>query len=150
VVEATNESASVRFTYDEAGRLLEENTDGQIVKFVRNPVGAIVGFIDPDGQHLVFERDGDQRLTAVLDWSGGRYTFAYRANGALGSIDYPNRIRTTFEAAPGGFMTSLAVEHLGSRAGRESFTWEYDVCDRVTRMRTESEDRAYRYDREGR
>ena len=39
LMEAANEHATVKFTYDSAGRLLSEEVNGQVVQYQRNAVG---------------------------------------------------------------------------------------------------------------
>jgi hypothetical protein len=42
--------------------------------------------IASDGQPLVFERDGEQRVQTVRDWSGRDIRIGYAVSGALASI----------------------------------------------------------------
>ncbi|MCK7502560.1 MAG: hypothetical protein MZW92_81620 [Comamonadaceae bacterium] len=72
IVEAVNQYSTVKLNYDDVGRLLSEDTDGRVVRYLRNEVGALVGIVTPDGETLSYARDRDQRLIGITDWVGGR------------------------------------------------------------------------------
>ena len=150
VVEASNETCTVKLAYDEHGKLLREEIDGQVVEFERNAVGGLVGIVTPDGEKLIFERDGNQTVSSITDWSGGKYTFKYSKVGALAGIEYPNGASLSQTATQMGLTESLSVASPMNFGSIVNHRWEYDKCDRVTRLTDGKAERLYRYDGEGR
>lgn len=150
VVEAANETCTVKLAYDEHGKLLREEIDGQVVEFERNAVGALTGLTTPDGEKLVFERDGDQTVRSITDWSGGQYAFKYSKVGVLAAIEFPNGATLAQTATQMGLTETLNISSPMSFGSIISHRWEYDTCDRVKRMADGKSVREYRYDGEGR
>ena len=132
IVEAENETCTVKLEYDDKGRLVRENTDGKIIEYLRNELGALIGLITPDNEKLLFERDREDRVCGIIDWSGDRYAVDYDPCGALRSIKYPNGTSVLQEVTPMGLAQSL---HVTSPASPEtpiiSCSYEYDPCDRL-------------------
>ncbi len=150
VVEASNETCTVKLAYDEHGKLLREEIDGQVVEFERNAVGGLVGIVTPDGEKLIFERDGEQTLSRITDWSSGEYTFKYSKVGVLAGIEYPNGASLSQTATQMGLTESLNISSPMSFGSIVNHRWEYDRCDRVTKLTDGKAERLYRYDGEGR
>jgi RHS repeat-associated protein len=149
LLEAANEHATVKFTYDGEGRLLSEEVDGQVVQYQRNAVGALIGIVTPQGETLTYVRDRDQRLTGVVDWEGGHYRIGLPASGPATEVSYPNGVRVTTTASPMGLPASWSVLGPGSGA-IDGATWDYDTCDRLISAARLDIRREYRYDRASR
>lgn len=151
IVEAINETCTVKFKYDDKGRMVREDTDGRVIQYLRNEIGLLVGIVTPDGEKIRFDRDGDQNVTRITDWAGGRYGFRYESNGAVSQIEYPNGSRMALKSTAMGLSESLNLfSAVPSTSAITSCAWTYDVCDRVTSFERDSERREYRYDAEGR
>jgi YD repeat-containing protein len=90
IVEAANEHSTVRLTYDALGRLLSEDTDGRVVRYLRNEVGGLIGIVTPQGEAISYLRDRDQRLTGIMDWVGGRYSLSLEGSGPPNEHRNPN------------------------------------------------------------
>jgi RHS repeat-associated protein len=151
IVEAENETCTVKLEYDDNGRLVREDTNGKIVEYLHNELGALVGLITPDGEKLLFERDREGRVCGIIDWSGDRYAIEYDPCGALMGIKYPNGVSVLQEVTPMGLTQSLRVT---SPASPEtpiiSCSYEYDPCDRLIKATEKRRVKTYSYDGEGR
>ena len=77
IVEAENETCKIKIEYDEQGQVPSEDTDGRVVRFVRDAVGALIAIVTPDGERIAFERDTEHRVRRVVDWSGAPYEVSY-------------------------------------------------------------------------
>ncbi|MDP2605719.1 MAG: RHS repeat-associated core domain-containing protein [Deltaproteobacteria bacterium] len=151
IVEAINETCTVKLEYDDKGRIAREDTDGQGVQYLRNEIGLLIGIVTPDGEKITFDRDGDLNVRQVTDWAGGKYAIHYEANGAVSQIAYPNGARISLTSTAIGLPESLTLSPQQSSASPiMSGNWTYDVCDRVKSFKGDSESREYRYDAEGR
>ncbi len=148
IVEAANESCTVKFEYDDQGRVLKEACDGKVVEYVRNPAGALIGLITPDGGRLTFQRDTEQRVSSISDWSGGNLRFSYAPSGALQAIEYPNGTSSQFTSNAVGLPESMRV--MAGASVLAEYQWESDVRDRVATMAFHGERHSYSYDAEGR
>jgi RHS repeat-associated protein len=151
IVEANNESATVRFEYDAHGLPSAEETDGQKVQYLRNGVGALMGIITPAGEQIAFTRDTDQRLTSITDWANGKYLLENPAAGPPTQIAFPNGVVDSRTITPMGLVADLTLTSSKSR-GRpiESCRFEYDLCDRVVQTVRDGETRRCLYDGAGR
>jgi RHS repeat-associated protein len=151
IVEASNETATVRFEYDGAGRLVREETGGQIVRYLRNGVGAMTGLVTPTGEQITFTRDRDQRLVGITDWMQGRYELTVGPTGPPARIRYPNGVTTDVTTTAMGLPASWTVTGAGpGHRLLDACRWEYDTCDRLVSATRGQIRRAYRYDPAGR
>jgi RHS repeat-associated protein len=149
LLEAENDHAKVRFTYDSAGRLLSEEMNGEVVQYQRNAVGALVTIVTPQGDSLKYVRDRDQRLTEIVDWTGGRYEIRLPFDGSPTEINYPNGVSSTTTANAMGLPSSWTLS--GSRSGTlDQATWHHDLCDRLIGAERLGMRREYRYDKASR
>jgi RHS repeat-associated protein len=148
VVEAINDICTVKFEYDDQGRVLKEETDGKVVQYLRNPVGALIGLVTPEGEKLTFRRDSEQRVTGIVDWNGGRFGFGYAPSGALQKIEYPNAASAEFTTNAVGLPESMRV--MIAQSSIAEYRWENDIRDRVVAMTFPGEKCSYRYNAEGR
>jgi RHS repeat-associated protein len=135
LLEASNEHATLKFRYDEAGRLLSEDCNGEVVRYQRNAVGSLIGIITPRGESLSYLRDRDQRLTGIIDWQEAEYRIELGVTGPATTLSYPNGVRVILESSAMGLPASFCVQGPSS-ATIDAATWRYDTCDRVV-----SEDR---------
>jgi RHS repeat-associated protein len=150
VREATNETGTVQFEYDAGGRLIAERTDGRAVRYVRNEVGAIVAIHTPTQDTIRFERDRDQRLCGIIDWSGGRYVVSNGPVGPPTEIKYPNGVVLTTPLTPLGLHDAWVLTGPGFAGTVDRCEFTYDACDRLTSVVRGIESRSYRYDGSGR
>jgi RHS repeat-associated protein len=152
LVEASNENGTIKLAYDEQGRLAAEEFDGETVRYRRNAVGSLTAIVLPNGEEVCFERDGEQRLNAVTDWKGDRYSIGYLDVGAPASIQYPNGVEQSMTATEMGLVQRLIVKRtaLNVRESIEYCRWAYDACDRVIVEDRNGVGRRFVYDREGR
>jgi RHS repeat-associated protein len=150
IVEASNAHATVTLAYDERGRLLAETTDGRVVRYLRNAVGALVGIVSPDGETIAYRRDRDQRLTGITDWDGGRYEIVLPAAGPPTELRYPNGVIVSGASGAMGLPASWTVTRADTRETLDTASWEHDTCDRLTASTREGRRREYRYDGGGR
>jgi RHS repeat-associated protein len=151
IVQALNETCAVNLTYDGEGRITSEETEGKVVRYLRNEVGALVGLITPEGAKITFERDSEHRVRKIVDWLGGTYELEYQERGTLGSIRYPNGALLQMASTRIGFPESVNVTSKRyGQAAVSSCRWFYDKCDRATQMVTDGGSYLYSYDPEGR
>jgi len=151
IVEAANETCTVKLEYDDEGRVLREETDGRAVEYIRDELGNLVGLVTPDEEKLTFERDKEHRVRKITDWAGGVYRIDYLAVGAFAGIKYPNGTSVSLTATPMGLPGSLLVKSPRSPGlPVASYRWEYDECDRVVSETADDGGRRYSYDKEGR
>lgn len=146
LVEAENQHATVKFTYDPTGRLLTEEVNDEVVQYQRNAVGALVGVVTPQGDSLTYIRDRDQRLTEIVDWKDGRYRISLPASGPATEVSYPNGVRVTATASAMGLPASWTV--LAPSSGNiDGANWDYDPCDRLIAAARLGVRREYQYDK---
>jgi len=148
ILEATNENGTVKFEYDDQGRILKEEVAGKVVQYLRNQVGALVGLVTPEGEKLEFQRDSEQRVIGIKEWSGGSIRFHYAPSGAVQRIEYPNGVAAEFTSNAVGLPDSMRLRR--DQSVIAEYLWENDLRDRVTAMTFNGERHAYRYDAEGR
>jgi RHS repeat-associated protein len=148
IVEASNETCTVKLEYDEKGHIISEDTDGQIVKYLYNEVGALIAITTPDGEKLQFERDKEHRVSKITDWAGKQYEIDYDPSGTLGGIKYPNRTSLSQQVTAMGLPQTLHVNSPLSPIIACQYT--YDVCDRLIEATENDNRKSYRYDKEGR
>jgi RHS repeat-associated protein len=148
LVEAKNEHTTVKFEYDDAGRLLLEDSGGQIVQYLRNETGALVGIVTPQGEKIAYIRDRDQRLTGITDWTGSQYKFVLSPSGPPTEIRYPNGLSVATSINAMGLPSTWAVHRSGSpRDELDSAAWRHDNCDRVIAATRGGGSRDYRYNK---
>lgn len=146
VVEATNEHSTVKLQYDEAGRLLSEEADGKVVQYLRNEVGALIGIVTPDGDTVSYTRDRDQRLTGIVDWSGGRYETLLPPSGPPSEIRYPNGLTVATKTNAMGLPSNWSVYRSAAPSEQvDAASWEHDLCDRLTMATHNGQRREYQY-----
>jgi YD repeat-containing protein len=150
IVEASNETCSVKLEYDDKGHIISEDTDGQIVKYLYNEVGALIAIITPDGEKLHFQRDKEHRVSKITDWAGNPYEIDYDPSGALGGIKYPNRTSQLQQVTAMGLPQSLRVISPLSPKPIMACQYSYDVCDRLIEATENDQTKKYRYDDDGR
>jgi RHS repeat-associated protein len=151
LAEATNAALSVRFEYDERGRLVAEHTADHTIRYERNATGALTGIVTPPGEKVLFARDADQRLIGLTDWTGGRYVIENDKAGPPVRITFPNKLVASRTFTTTGVISSMTLAMPGiSEHSLESCRWEYDLCDRAVQMDRAGHRRRYRYDKAGR
>ena len=151
LLEAANEHATVKFEYDDAGRLLSEDTNGRMVRYLRNEVGALDGIVTPTGDTLSYHRDRDQRLTAISDWHGDSYEIALPPAGPFTEIRYPNGLTVSTKANAMGLPAEFSLHRSANAQEQiEAASWEHDTCDRLTADTRNGRRRWYRYSKSGR
>ncbi|RKZ50326.1 MAG: hypothetical protein DRR16_09445 [Candidatus Parabeggiatoa sp. nov. 3] len=150
IVEASNETCTVKLEYDDKGHIISEDTDGLIVKYSYNEVGALIAITTPDGEKLHFERDKEHRVNRITDWAGNKYKIDYDLSGALGSITYPNRTSQLQQVTAMGLPQTLRVNSPLSSKPIIACQYTYDVCDRLIKATENEQTKNYRYDKEGR
>jgi RHS repeat-associated protein len=148
IIEASNETCTVKLEYDDKGHIISEDTDGQIVKYLYNEVGALIAITTPDGEKLQFERDKEHRVSKITDWAGKQYEIDYDPSGALGGIKYPNRTSLSQQVTAMGLPQTLQINSPLSPIIACQYT--YDVCDRLIEATENDNRKSYRYDKEGR
>jgi RHS repeat-associated protein len=149
LLEGANEHATVKFEYDNAGRLLSEDTNGRIVRYLRNEIGALVGIVTSNGDTLSYHRDRDQRLTAISDWRGDHYEIALPPAGLFTEIRYPNGLSVSMKANAMGLPAEFSLRR-SDKEQIEVASWEHDTCDRLTADTRNGRQRRYRYSKSGR
>lgn len=151
LVEAKNEHSSIKLEYDEAGRLVSEETDGRVLRYLRNEVGALVGLVTPGGDTISYLRDRDQRLTGITDWRGDRYKISLPPSGPPAEIRYPNGVTVNTSTNEMGLPARWAVLHSGpSQVQLDATAWQHDECDRLVTATRDGKERSYRYNRASR
>jgi len=150
LVKAANEHATVKLSYDDAGRLLSEDTDGQVVRYLRNEVGALVGTVTPEGATLSYARDRDQRLTGITDWNGDRYEITLPPSGPPSEIRYPNGLAVVTEANAMGLPATWSVTRTEAPEHVDDASWEHDLCDRLVSATRDGQRREFSYDKASR
>jgi RHS repeat-associated protein len=151
IIEATNQHSTVKLTYDDAGRLLSEDTDGRIVRYLRNEVGALIGIVTPEGEKLSYTRDRDQRLIGITDWAGGRYEMELPPTGPPTKLRYPNGLIISTQTNTMGLPSSWALIRPIGRGHRiDEASWEHDTCDRLVSATRNGQRLDYRYDKASR
>jgi RHS repeat-associated protein len=151
LVEAANEHSTIKFEYDDAGRLTSENAGGRVVRYLRNEVGALVGIVTPDGDTLAYARDRDQRLTGITDWNGDRYEIASPPAGPPSEIRYPNGLSVTTKANAMGLPATWSVGRTDASLEQvDAASWEHDECDRLVAATRDGQRREYHYDKASR
>jgi RHS repeat-associated protein len=151
IVEAVNEHAHVKLQYDDAGRLLTEETDGRVVRYLRNEVGALVGLVTPQGETIVYSRDRDQRLSGIADWAQGHYEIVQAPSGPPLELRYPNGLTATTRQDAMGFPSAWVVKRAtGGTPNLDGAVWEHDSGDRLVASIRDGKERDYRYDQCGR
>jgi len=150
IIEASFGPCTVKLAYDEKGRVISENTDGQLVKYSYNAVGALIAITTPNGEKLHFKRDKEHRVSQITDWVGNKYKIDYALSGALGGIKYPNRTSLTQQVTPMGLAQSLRVDSPLFPKPIIACEYSYDECDRLIEANENDQTKIYRYDGEGR
>lgn len=151
LIEAANEHSTVKLEYDDAGRLASEDTDGRVVRYQRNEVGALVGIVTPEGDTIRYARDLDQRLTGITDWNGNRYEISLPPSGPPSEIRYPNGLTVVTNANAMGLPSSWSVARSAEPRDRiDSASWEHDVCDRLVAATRDGRRQTYHYNKASR
>ena len=153
IVGASNANASVKLNYDDAGRLMSEETNGRVVRYLRNEVGALVGIATPSGRTIRYVHDRDQRLTRIVDDAGASYDLSLEPVGPPTAIRYPNGVTVAIGTNAMGLTSQWNVSASGrdgSARELDAAHWRYDACDRVISERRAGEEREFRYDRASR
>jgi RHS repeat-associated protein len=150
IVQAINDVATLAFEYDHQGNIIKEESNGAVVMYLRNELGALTGIITPDGSKLGFKRDTEQRVTEITDWNGGRIQFTRRANGSLARVIYPNNVAAHFGSSAMGLPESMRLIASPFDMPLAEYRWEDDQCDRVVAMSEDGVRTSYRFDGEGR
>jgi fibro-slime domain-containing protein/RHS repeat-associated protein len=83
------------------------------------------------GQKVTFERDAQNRITAVIDPDGNRVTYQYNASGDLISVTDREGDTTRFEYSA---ARPHYLEEVIDPLGRSGVRTEYDAQGRLTRM----------------
>jgi RHS repeat-associated protein len=151
ITSAVNEHGTVDLTYDDAGRLLSESFAGHTVAYERDAVGGLLAVRTSNDERIVYERDSDQRLVGVRDWSGRRTQIDWDAAGPPRHIRYPNGATIEQVSDDLGRVTSWTLN--GPEPWLQSVDscrWDYDVCDRLTGVSRSGARRTIHYDRAGR
>ncbi len=147
LVEAANEHATVKLEYDDAGRLLSEETNGQIVRYLRNETGSLVGLVTPKGDKIAYSRDRDQRLTGIRDWTGAQYGILLPPSGPPTEVRYPNGVTVRTSADAMGALSAWSVHGTGLEQQQlDSASWRQDTCDRLLAATRDNRRRDYEYD----
>jgi len=150
IIEASNETCTVKLEHDDKGHIISEDTDGQIVKYLYNQVGALIAITTPDGEKLQFERDKEHRVSKITDWAGKQYEIDYDPSGALGGIKYPNRTSLSQQVTAMGLPQTLHVNSPSSPKPIIACQYTYDIRDRLIEATENDNRKSYRYDKEGR
>jgi RHS repeat-associated protein len=151
IVEAKNKYSAVKFEYDDAGRLTSEDTDGRVVKYLRNEVGALIGIVTPQGDTLSYARDRDQRLTGITDWSGDSYQITLPPSGPPSEIRYPNHLTAAMVTNATGLPATWSLRRTdASRELVDTASWEHDACDRLVAESRDGRRREFLYSKASR
>jgi len=150
VVRAQNPAGTLVLDYDENGRLCSETFNNQTVAYQRNESGLLTGIIAPSGQTIVFERDGEQRISQITDWNDRTIGIGYSLNGALERIDYPNGLKLLQHTAPSGLPERMTLTSPLAEDPIFDRRFERDLLERVTQLHDGQHTIHYAYDNEGR
>jgi RHS repeat-associated protein len=150
VVRAENPAGTLVLAYDAQGLLVSETFNNQTVTYQRNASGLLTGIVTPSGRTIRFGRDGEQRVSRIVDWSGRAIGVTYALNGALERIEYPNGVRLQQATAPSGLPVQMQLTHPAADEPIFQRRFFRDRLDRVIQVRDARKSVAYSYDLEGR
>jgi len=91
--------------YDSEARLLALAHGDREHTFERDPLGAIIGEVNIDGQSRSFRRDAAGRVRELLKPDGERTRYDYDERSRLIAIDYADDSRERFSYGPSGALT---------------------------------------------
>lgn len=108
------------------------------------PSGALQCVTNSAGRALNFVYDSQQRVSQIVDPSGGMYTYAYGEESAVGagtgeanltSVTYPDGGKRTYwynePGATNGTQLPLALTGITDENGNRYATWRYDATGRA-------------------
>ncbi|MBM4032863.1 MAG: hypothetical protein FJ291_13895 [Planctomycetes bacterium] len=136
VTEASNRETSLRYEYDDKGRLAKEAVGGKTtVAYSYDENGNLAGMTYPSGGAVGFGRDADLRLSSIKDWAGRVHTVSYDAGDRGETVTSPEGVATANRRTEAGLLTSCSVARGGGREALFSFYCTYDHEDRVAELR---------------
>jgi RHS repeat-associated protein len=111
---ASNSTAQLAFTYDDAGHMLTATSTGTPTSplptttftYAYDPAGNRTSTVDPGGT-TNYTYDPANRLTGLIDPAGGAFTLAYNLAGQQTTLTRPNGITDATNFDPAGNLTSL-------------------------------------------
>lgn len=147
ILSAENPEALCQYQYNDQGRLLQEDCNGQITHCHYDEAGTQTGITYPNGQAVRFEWDADLRLSAVHDWQGGKYRYAYTNDDLNYAWRAPNGLTTHIKQNAQGKPTEIITQTTRHPPHFEQH-YAYDNEDRLTSARDEHGEQQYHYDAE--
>ncbi len=117
---------SVRFTYDNLGRLSQEQVGGRIWTYSYDTRGRLLSSLDPIGlRDSLFYDDADRLIRRVMP--GSRVlTFGYDSSGNLTSVTPAGRAAHTFTYSPVDLAGSYTPPNVGLTTPGTSYQYNTD------------------------
>jgi len=137
VVEASNDTATLRYTYDSMNRV-KSQTDVELDKTTRfdyDKSGNTIAITDPEDRVIKYEYDIQNRLTALIDPDERITTFEYDELDREVARDYPNGTSSKKEYNPNGNLSFLGNYRDGEITS--SYAYDYDANGNKTYQREE-------------
>jgi RHS repeat-associated protein len=128
-----NPSGTVRLDYDDKGRVLSEDFQGNLIQYNYDPDGNLLEMVYPSGLCIKYNYDEDGRLqTIAIDENV--CTYEYSTNDTIAEIHYPNGlIQRRNEQVLGGLKTCQITDRVGTILSQQIY--DYDKLHRIIRYR---------------
>lgn len=128
-----NPAGTIRFEYDDKGRVLSEEFQGNKTCYVYDEDGNLLEMVYPSGLVVEYRYDADGRLQA-MQVGEDVCSYAYGPNDTLSEIRYPNGLtQRRHEKLLGGLQGAQIVDGAGKVLSQQAY--HYDQLHRLTRYR---------------
>ncbi len=148
-----NPAGTVRFEYDDKGRVLSEDFQGNQVRYTYDKDGNLLEMTYPSGMVARYDYDVDGRLQGIKVGDHA-CTYKYGENDTVAEVHYPNGlVQKRTEKVLGGLQGATITNGAGAVLSQQ--TYQYDNLYRLTRYNNTGEqspgrDWQFRYDDEWR
>ncbi len=126
-----NPAGSLRFEYDDKGRVLSEDFQGNKTRYTYDKDGNLLEMAYPSGLVVKYSYDEDGRLQS-LKVGDDTCTYKYGPNDTVAEVYYPNGLtQKRSEKVLGGLQGTQVVNPSGTVLSQQ--TYQYDNLYRLTR-----------------
>lgn len=152
LVKASTADSIVTYTYDDKGRVIEEEQDGRVLQYAYDETGALAGLTYPTGEQVEFTQDADQRPSSIRSWTGKVYQFKYGADDRTMELSSPNGLVTIIRQSQFGLPISVVTrrDSVATTPALFSYECEHDTESRLQCYKdSDFGSRRFTYDAEG-